>query len=206
MKFPLILGVLFSFIAGLTTLQAEIKVLALSGSTRKESYNKKLVSEAAAVAKQMGAQVTVIDLKDYASPFYDEDLETQEGMPSKAQQLRQLMVQNQIILIASPEYNGSLSAVLKNAIDWASRGEKGGPSREAFKGKTFVLMSTSPGPSGGSNGLKELRKVLENVGGSVMTPQVVVPDASHAFNEQGLNNTQTKEELRQVIQAALKKQ
>lgn len=203
MKALSMFSLLVALIAGSIPLHAEIKVLALSGSTRKDSYNKKLVSEAAEVAKQLGAQVTVIDLKDYSSPFYDEDMETGEGMPQKAKELRRLLIQNQVILIASPEYNGSLSAILKNAIDWASRSETGGPSREAFKGKKFVLMSTSPGPSGGINGLKELRKILENVGGTVVAQQLVIPDASHAFNQQGLKSSQSKAELKNMIQAAL---
>lgn len=203
MKALFIFSLLVTLITGSIPLHAEIKVLALSGSTRKDSYNKKLVSEAADVAKQLGAQVTVIDLKDYSSPFYDEDIETGEGMPQKAKELRRLFIQNQVILIASPEYNGSLSAILKNAIDWASRSETGGPSRDAFKGKKFVLMSTSPAPSGGSNGLKELRKILENVGGTVVTQQLVIPDASQAFNQQGLKSSQSKTELKNMIQAAL---
>ena len=74
MKALSIFSLLVALITGSIPLHAEIKVLALSGSTRKDSYNKKLVSEAADLAKQLGAQVTVIDLKDYSSPFYDEDM------------------------------------------------------------------------------------------------------------------------------------
>src|SRR6185295_17663173 len=85
-----------------TTLNGEIKVLAFAGSTRENSVNKKLMLEAANLASQMQADVTVIDLKDYPIPFYDEDLEAREGMPAKAKQFRQLMTQSDIILIASP--------------------------------------------------------------------------------------------------------
>src|SRR5262245_37351060 len=106
-------------------LHAEINILAFAGSTRQESVNKKLIAEAAFVARQLGANVTLIDLKDYPIPLYDGDLEAKKGMPSKAKKLRQLIEKHSIILIASPEYNGSLSAVLKNVIDWMSRTEEG---------------------------------------------------------------------------------
>jgi chromate reductase, NAD(P)H dehydrogenase (quinone) len=186
-----------------TTLSAEVKVLAFAGSTRKDSVNKKLVAEAAQAARQMQADVTVIDLKDYPIPFYDEDLETTEGMPSKAQQFRQLMIKSDIIMIASPEYNASLSAVLKNTLDWASRGEAGGGSREAFAGKKFVLMSASPGSTGGCRGLVHLRAIIENVGGVVLPQQVVIPDAYNAFDAQGhLKNEKIKQELDQLIRSA----
>lgn len=187
------------------TLSAETQVLAFAGGLRKDSANKKLVAEAANLARQMGANVTVIDLREYPLPFYDADLEAKEGMPANAQKLRQLMGRSQVILIASPEYNGSLTAVLKNAIDWASRSEKGGSSREAFKGKKFVIMSASPGATGGGRGLVHLRTIIENIGGSVLPGQVVVPDAYNAFDAQGsLKNPQLKKELQELIQQALK--
>lgn len=186
------------------TLSAEKKVLAFAGSTREDSANKKLIVETANLARQMGANVTVIDLKDYPIPLYDEDLEAREGMPPKAKQLRKLMIQSDVILIASPEYNASLSAVLKNAIDWASRSEEGRSSREAFKGKKFAIMAASPGSSGGARGLVHLRIVLEDIGGTVMPLQVVVPGAYNAFDEKGrLKNEKTKMEIQQLVQTAI---
>lgn len=186
------------------TPKEKIKILALAGSTRKDSFNKKLIAEATRLAQQMGAEVTLIDLKDFPMPFYDADLEAKEGMPLKAKSLRQLMIQSQVIFIASPEYNGSLSAVLKNALDWASRDEKGEPSRDAFKGKKFALMSTSAGPSGGARGLIHLRAIIEGIGGTVLSKQVVVPDAYNAFTEQGkLKNAELEKELEMQVQTAL---
>ncbi len=191
-------------VAFTATLKAEIKILAFAGSTRENSVNKKLISEAAKITCQMEVNVTVIDLKDYPFPFYDADLEAKEGMPTKVKQLRQLLIQNDVILIASPEYNGSLSAVLKNTIDWASRSEAGGSSREAFKGKTFAIMSASPGPLGGALGLVHLRTIIENIGGRVISQQVVVPDAYNAFDEQGrLKNEKIKKEIQLLVQSAI---
>lgn len=185
-------------------LSAELKVVAFAGSTRKDSVNQKLVIEAAELAQGMNANTTVINFKDYPIPLYEGDFEAEQGMPENAKKLRQLMIQSEIILIASPEYNGSLSGLLKNAIDWASRSETGGSSREAFKGKKFVIMSASPGSSGGARGLVHLRTILENIGGVVMPQQLVVADASHAFDEQGhLKSLKLKSELQQLIEVAI---
>lgn len=188
-------------------LQAEVKILAFAGSAREDSVNKKLILEAAKIARKEGASVTVIDFKDYPLPFYHADLESTEGMPAKAAQLRQLMINSQAIFIASPEYNGSVSALLKNALDWASRSETGGPSRQAFANKTFLLLSASPGAGGGVRGLSHLRAIITNIGGNVLASQLVVPYAYEAFDEQSeLNAVEKKEELRQLIRLALENQ
>ena len=186
-------------------LMAEMKVLAFSGSTRADSYNKKLVLEAAEMARKAGATVTVVDLKDYSLPFYDGDLEAKEGLPAKAKQFQQLMMKNDGIIIASPEYNASVSAILKNLLDWTSRGEKGGYSAEAFSGKKFAIMSASPGKGGGARSLAQLRTILEACGGTVIPKQVSVPEASQAFDAQGkLIDVSMKEQLQQEIQQLLK--
>lgn len=186
-------------------LYAEKKVLAFSGSTREDSMNKKLVKEAAQMAKEMGASVTVIDLRDFSMPFYDGDVEEKGGMPDKAKEFRALMEQNDVIIIASPEYNGSLSGVLKNAIDWASRAERGGSSRSAFKGKKFVLLSTSPGKGGGARGIVHLKTIIENIGGEVSGQPITVPECGTAFDAQGkLTNSATATSIKQSVQQALK--
>lgn len=182
-------------------LAGEMKVLAFAGSTRADSYNKKLVQEAAALATQLGAKVTVIDLKDFPMPLYDADLEEKEGMPKNAERLRDLMIANDGVIIASPEYNASIPAVLKNALDWASRGEEGGSSRDAFKGKKFALMSASPGKGGGRRGLVHLRAIIENAGGEVVPQEVSIPSAHDYFaNPKRPENPLLKLELQQLLQ------
>ena len=99
------------------------EILAFAGSTRTESYNKKLVRLAADAARAAGANVTVIDLRDLPLPLFDEDFETAHGLPENAKKLKSLMKEHDGFLISSPEYNSSITAVLKNAIDWASRPE-----------------------------------------------------------------------------------
>lgn len=187
-----------------TPIAAETKILAFAGSTRANSYNKQLVGEAATIARQMGATVTVIDLKDYPMPFYDADLEKNQGMPENAKRLRTLMINSDAIIIASPEYNGSVSAVLKNTLDWASRSEDGQSSREAFKGKKFAIMSASPGQGGGARGLVHLQQIIENVGGEVVQKEVTVKQAYTVMSGSGpIEDAAIKQELEQEVQQLL---
>jgi len=165
-------------------LAAETKILAFSGSTREGSFNEKLIKEAVKIAKEKGGQVTLINLADFPMPIYNADLETNEGSPRGVKELRRQMIESDAIVIASPEYNGSLTPLLLNAIDWASR-DNGQFSTEAFKGKKFALMSASPGPGGGSRNLDHLSQILQNVGGEVIKRRVSVAKAHDAFDDQG---------------------
>jgi chromate reductase, NAD(P)H dehydrogenase (quinone) len=161
------------------------KILAFAGSTRLHSYNKLLVKVAAQAAQAAGAEVTVADLRDFPMPLFDEDLEAEEGMPAQAQAFKQLLIAHQGFLIASPEYNSSFSAVLKNAVDWASRPAPGEPPLIAFNGKVTAIMSASPGGLGGLRGLVPLRMLLGNIGLVVLPQQVALGKAYEAFNEDG---------------------
>lgn len=160
------------------------RILALAGSTRTGSYNKRLAHIAARGAEAAGAEVTLIDLRDFQLPLFDEDLE-REGTPEPATRLKTLMVKHDGLIFASPEYNSSFSAVLKNAIDWASRPAPNEPPLVAFRGKVATLMSASPGGLGGLRGLVHLRSVLGNIGVIVLPDQIAVSKAYEAFNEDG---------------------
>jgi NAD(P)H-dependent FMN reductase len=167
------------------TMASTPKILAFAGSTRIDSYNKKLVKIAAAGAKAAGAEVTYIDLRDLPLPLYDEDLEAQEGLPANARTFKDLMISHQGLLIASPEYNSSLTAVLKNAIDWASRPAPNEAPLAAFAGKVATIMSASPGALGGLRGLVHLRSILGNIKVLVLPDQIAVSKAYEAFNPDG---------------------
>lgn len=160
-----------------------VKILAFAGSTRTESYNKKLVAIAAEGATEAGAEVTLIDLRDFPLPLYDEDFESEHGLPSQAWQLKDLFLAHQGLLIASPEYNSSISGVLKNTIDWVSRPVEGEAPLACFKGKVCSLMSASPGALGGFRGLVPLRSLLENIGTLVLPDQLAISKAYEAFDE-----------------------
>lgn len=196
--------ILFIFIIFINPLQAQIKVLAFAGSSRTDSVNKKLVEEAARVAKHLGAAVKVIDLKDFPFPLYNADQEAKDGMPIQVLQLRKLMIESDVIFISSPEYNHSVSAVLKNVIDWMSRGEKRGLSQDAFKGKKFVIMSASPSLNGGAKGLIHLKEIIEVLGGDVVSYEMVVPRAYDAFDHQRqLKDPVLQKKLEKLVKASL---
>lgn len=199
MKYLLFLvGLITTFVV--SPLFAEVKVLAFAGSTRAGSYNKQLMQEAALIAQKMGGVVTVIDLKDYPMPLYDADREKEEGMPENAKRLQGLMIHSDAMIIAAPQYNGSVPPLLKNALDWCSRSAAGCFSNDAFKGKRFAIMSTSPGKGGGGKGLVHLRAIIEDVGGMVVEEQVSIPDAEHYFSENNrAENPLLQEEIRQLL-------
>ncbi len=162
------------------------KILAFAGSSRKASVNKKLVKIAAQAATDHGASVTVVDLADFPMPIFNQDLEAEQGMPEKASEFKQLLVEHDGFLIASPEYNSAFSPLLKNAIDWASRAEsKDETPLKAYKGKYAAIMAASPGALGGLRGLVFLRMLLSNIGVTVLPDQQAIPQAFKAFSEQG---------------------
>ncbi len=161
------------------------KVLAFAGSLRKDSLNKKLVRVAADAARAAGGEVTLVDLRDYPMPIYDGDLEASEGIPPNAKKFKELMLAHPALLISSPEYNTSITGVLKNTIDWASRAEKGEPPLACFDGKVAGLLSASPGNFGGMRSLMTVRSILSNIRVLVIPDQVAVPRAHEAFGPDG---------------------
>lgn len=162
------------------------KILAFAGSLRTDSFNKKLAKIAAAGARAAGAEVTLIDLRDFPLPLYDGDLEEKDGLPEAAKRLKKLMVDHHGLLLACPEYNSSIPGVMKNAIDWASRQETDDePSLVAFTGKIAALTSASPGALGGLRGLVTVRSILGNIGVLVLPDQVAVSKAHEAFEADG---------------------
>ncbi|MEM7624229.1 MAG: NAD(P)H-dependent oxidoreductase [Planctomycetota bacterium] len=160
-------------------------VLAFSGSLRAGSYNKKMVRIAARAAEAAGADVKVLDLDTLSLPIFNEDTEAQ-GTPDNALKLRGMMLDADGFLIASPEYNSSVSAALKNAIDWASRPCARNPSGlAAYAGKSATIMSASPGNLGGLRGLVHLRAILGNLQMIVLPEQFALSSAGDAFDERG---------------------
>jgi NAD(P)H-dependent FMN reductase len=180
------------------------KILAFAGSARIESFNQKLVKIAAEGAKNAGATITYIDLLDYPMPLFNEDLEAESGLPESVLQFKALLKSHQGFLLACPEYNGSITPLLKNAIDWASRPEPGEPpmALNCFKGKVAALLATSPGGLGGIRGLVHVRAILEGIGVIVIPEQKAISGAYQAFDEQG----QLKDEKQiQAVQAVAQK-
>lgn len=178
------------------------KFLVFAGSTRQGSFNKKLARLAETVIRTHTNQVTYLDLKDLPMPLYDGDLEEQEGIPENAMKFRELLKDHRGFLICSPEYNSSISGVLKNVIDWASRPIPNEANLVCFTGKVISLMSASPGKLGGLRGLVTVRSILGNIGSIVLPDQLAIPGADKAFNEQGfLVDTGLQEVLNKICES-----
>ena len=139
-------------------------------------------------------------------PIYNADLESRSGLPENVKKFRNHLITHDYIIISSPEYNGLLTALLKNAIDWASREDQGNYSTNAFKEKRFAIMSASPGDGGGQRSLDSLRQLLNNLGGNVIQKTVSVPAAHQAFDSDGklmddkLHN-QLDQEISELLQS-----
>ena len=150
------------------------RLLAFAGSLREGSYNRRLIPVLAEGARAAGAQVTLIELRDYPLPVYDGDIEA-AGMPAQARQLQQLMREHDGLLISTPEYNGSMPALVKNILDWISRPmEDGRMGTALFQDKVAGIVSASPGALGGLRSLLGLRDALAKLGLVVVPQQVAV--------------------------------
>lgn len=161
------------------------RILAFSGSARRESINQKLVTNAAGIARDLGAEVTLINLADFPMPLFNQDEEAEFGEPEKARELKALFVEHDCLLIASPEYNGLMTPLLKNTLDWLSRKAGEEPSMVAYRGKTAALLATSWGRLGGLRGLVHTRALLNNLGVLTVPKQAAIGGAGEAFDESG---------------------
>lgn len=162
------------------------RILVFAGSSREGSYNRILAAGAARFAREAGGEVTQAELGDFPMPLMNEDLEASGGIPEAALAFKRLLMGSDGFLIASPEYNGFVTPLLKNALDWASRSET--PDEKpllAFRGKTAGIVSASPGSLGGLRSLSALRVLLGNLGVLVIPRQHAVPAAHEVFGEDG---------------------
>ena len=163
------------------------KILVIPGSLRSASYNVRLAALATKELTLVEADVTRISLADYPLPLYDADLVAQSGPPANAVKLKQLLAAHRGVFIASPEYNASITPLLKNTIDWISVVREPGEVQLAvFQNRAFALGGASPGRSGALNSLLTLRQVLAIGCRALVVPeQVAIPNAEQAFNESG---------------------
>lgn len=174
------------------------KILAFAGSLREKSYNKRVLKTAIKGAEEAGAQVTYIDLKDYPMPIYNADLQDTQGFPPIAAAFQRLLLEHDGLLIASPEYNASLPAVLKNAIDWASRANGDIKLAECFKGKFAAIMTASPGAFGGIRCLGHLRDVLTILPVNVLPSEIAVAKVGGMFD--GDSSEITNDTMKRILE------
>lgn len=162
------------------------KIAVVVGSTREGSFNRSLGRLAIRALEAQGAEVTDVDLASYDLPLYSAAIES-GAFPADAERLKRLFAAQDGLLFVSPEYNGSVSPLLKNAIDWASRptGDEGLVALVAYRGKAAAIMSASVSPFGGLRGLIHLRQILSTVQALVIPEQVLISNAHAAFDESG---------------------
>ena len=158
------------------------KILAFSGSTRRDSWNRKLIQAAVDATRAAGGDVTLIDLADYPLPIYNGDLEDKDGLPDNALRLKALFKEHDALLISSPEYNSSVPPLLKNTIDWVTREWQGESGLVPYQNKVAAIMSASPGSLGGMRMLPHLRQILNALGVLVLPGQFSLSHADTAFD------------------------
>ena len=186
---------------------AGMKLLIFAGSTRLNSFNRRLAAVAAGLARASGAEVTHIELADFDIPMYNADLEAR-GTPPDVMRLKQLMYEHPAWIICSPEYNGSYTALLKNTIDWASSPVKSDPAWQdgfkSFSGKVVGVLSASNGALGGLRSQSHLVPLLFNSQCWVAPKAFALARAADAFDAQGqLLNDVHRQNVQAVIDQVL---
>ena len=161
-------------------MSSPVRVLAFSGSARKESWNRKLLAVAVEKLRAKGAQVNLVDLNQFEMPIFHGDLEEQTGMPPNATRLVELIRHHDALLIASPEYNSFPTPLLKNTIDWCTRADD-----DPFPGRVVAVISASPGNFGGISSLRHVRHLMLHLGCHVVPKFAVLPRAADAFDVNG---------------------
>jgi len=183
-----------------------MKLLLISGSARKESYNGKLAAAAARLASAQGVETDLVAPDDLRLPLYDGDLEEAEGLPAAVVALKARFVAADAVLFACPEYNSSITPLLKNLIDWVSRaGSDTEAPLAAYKGKVAGLVAASPGALGGMRGLVTVRSILGNIGVLVVPTQFALGKAHEAFGPEGqLLNDSAGNSLEAVVSEVIR--
>lgn len=171
-----------------------MKILGISGSLRKASYNTAALRVAQELAPE-GISIEIVGISDV--PLYNEDVRAQ-GFPPAAERFREQIRAADALLFASPEYNYSVSGVLKNAIDWASR-----PPDQPFAGKPAAVMGASGGITGTTRSQFHLRQIGVGVDLKfVNKPEVLIATAHERFDAQGaLTHEATREMIRKLVVA-----
>ena len=162
------------------------KILVFAGSVRSGAISAATADAATKELALQGAEVTRISLADYPLPLMDEDLERERGVPENAVKLTRLVAAHDGLLIATPEYNGSIPPLVKNTIDWMTRVKRDGerPLRP-LPGKTVAICSSSDGHFAGIRSAAHLRAVLSHIQMEVIPQQLSVPRGKEAFDENG---------------------
>jgi len=176
----------------------KIKILGICGSLRKDSFNRKLLQNAISFVKEYDVEIEELDLKGLNLPIYDGDIEAM-GFPESVIKLKGAVEKADVLFIASPEYNSSISAALKNAIDWLSRG------KNSLDGKVAAIFGATPGIFGTVRGQLHLRQVLAALNVYFLPqPQILIRNAEEAFDKNGnLIDSKAHNKLKELIKKTI---
>ena len=152
------------------------RIALICGSLRKDSINKKLTKALAKRFKTAGANTSDIDLGKYDLPLYHGDLVTPSGVKKLIRRIKGF----DGVVIVTPEYNGGLPPVLKNAIDWTSTVETG-----HISGPVYGIASCTPGPMSGIMCMRQLQFILMRLGAELVPQQLGCGNAATAFDKKG---------------------
>ena len=182
-----------------------MRLLFFAGSTREGSFNRRLAALAHHIAEANGIDAVLVDLKDYPMPIYNGDLEAKEGPPERARAFKALLTEYQGVFIASPEYNSSVTPLLKNTLDWVARVKaKGESGLEVFQSRVFAISGASPGYYGAMRSLLHLRQILAvGIGATVIPQQIALPRAMDAFEADGSLKDKAQQTLCKSVVEAL---
>ncbi len=175
-----------------------MKLATLCGSTRAQSHNLRLLALAVREARALGAEVDEIDLKALALPMYDGDLEaaSRPSWPPSVVELRDRLAAVDGLIVASPEHNFSVPAVLKNALDWASRG----PAPFVLRDKVALLVGASPGAAGTARMQVHMRAIFGTLGIWAVPSGFQLGFVEKAFDEKGdFVDAKRADDLRRLV-------
>jgi len=160
-------------------------LLAFSGSNREHSYNRQVLGGLVELARDAGAKVTEVNLGELQLPIYNADQEAATGLPDGAGRFREMLSGSDGFIVGCPEYNGFITPLLLNSIDWATRSEKAQVDVTPFANKVVLISSASPGMFGGMRSAGHLRTLLSGIGCIVLPQAMIVPGAAQALDEAG---------------------
>ena len=175
--------------------RAPLRLLVFSASLRSGSLNTQLAELAATSIEATGATVDMASMHDFDAPSYNGDAEREHGVPPGAEAFRARLEDTDAFVVASPEYNGSMPGVLKNAIDWVSRYRP-----QPFDERHGLLMSASPSMAGGNRGLWALRVPFEHLGARIYPDMFSLAKAHQGLDSEGrLANAELQERFDSTI-------
>lgn len=182
------------------------RIVVMAGSRRREALSRRVAAACVRALDAAGAEVERVELDDYPAPLYDGDLEAASGLPEAIVRLQRVLHASDGVLVVNPEYNGSLTPLLKNTLDWCSRPNPADPERSGgnvYAGRAAAVVGSSPGALGGMRVLFHIRDVLGYLGMQVIPQQLAVGKAGEAVGDDDRLRDAAQQDMLDKLAAAL---